>query len=248
MSSPVSFSQQGNVLFLILIAVALFAALAYAVSLSMRSTSGGGASTEKSEMTASEVMNFAIAVRGAFERLRLNGCTINQINFASTAYQFIDNTTFNQANTLSPVSGRCDIFGPNGGNIPAQKIQTNIYTDTSGCGAPASNIKPGHFTFDTGAAPGVGTGSNDIVLRVGGLKNEVCERINRIALGQAIVPVSTQGYSNFTGANIDAANSSGAEDPLVQGKLEYCFKRAAPTNCTNGTGFESIYLMVLYPR
>lgn len=64
-------SNSGNVLFLILIAVALFAALSYAVTSSSR---GGGIDAKKdsSELIASEIMNYVSSLEQAVTRLR--GC------------------------------------------------------------------------------------------------------------------------------------------------------------------------------
>lgn len=65
-------SNRGNILFLILLAVVLFAALSYAVTSSMR---GGGrsASEEKISTAFSEVMNVVSAHRIAIQRMILSG-------------------------------------------------------------------------------------------------------------------------------------------------------------------------------
>lgn len=63
--------QSGNVLFLILIAVALFAALSYAVT---KSTSGGGNATkEKLNLEVSEFLQQAAYYKIEFMRRELNG-------------------------------------------------------------------------------------------------------------------------------------------------------------------------------
>ena len=67
--------QSGNVLFIILIAVALFAALSYAVVGSSRNT-GGNIDDENTHLIASEILNYVSSVETAFTRLRARGCDI----------------------------------------------------------------------------------------------------------------------------------------------------------------------------
>ena len=61
-------SESGNVLFLILIAVALFAALSYAVTQSSRSGSSD-ASSEKSLVSSSVLTEYPAGVRTAIMRM-----------------------------------------------------------------------------------------------------------------------------------------------------------------------------------
>lgn len=72
--------NSGNVLFLILIAVALFAALSYIVS---HSTRGGGsdASDEKIKLVAAQMLQNGIATRLAVTRMRVAGIKPEDMNF-----------------------------------------------------------------------------------------------------------------------------------------------------------------------
>lgn len=68
-------AERGNILFLLLLAVVLFAALSYAVTQSMR---GGGndASKEKVELEYARVNNLLVELTTTLQRMRMNGCEV----------------------------------------------------------------------------------------------------------------------------------------------------------------------------
>ena len=91
-------SETGNALFLILIAVALFAALSYAVTNSGRG--GGSLDREQTELLAAQIVNQAAYLQTNYDRLRIVG-----------GYEFIpfdesaptnSGTCYSAANTTSP--------------------------------------------------------------------------------------------------------------------------------------------------
>ena len=74
-------TESGNVLFLILIAVALFAALSYAVTQSSRS-GGGDANSEKSLVSSSQLTQYPAGIRTAIVRMIVsNGVSVDQLLF-----------------------------------------------------------------------------------------------------------------------------------------------------------------------
>ena len=64
-------AQEGNVLFLILIAVALFAALSYAVTQSSRS--GGGDTSETTLINTAQITQYPASVRTSIIRMLVSG-------------------------------------------------------------------------------------------------------------------------------------------------------------------------------
>ena len=102
-------STRGNVLFLILIAVALLAALFYTIS---RSNRGGVPSikNEKASLDAGVSDQCTAVVYEAEKRLTLvRGCTSDQLS-----YEQPDGTN---ANSNAPADKHCNIFSPLGGGI-----------------------------------------------------------------------------------------------------------------------------------
>lgn len=99
--------QNGNVLFLILIAVALFAALSYAVTQSTRG--GGNADDETSAIAASNLIQLLGSYKVGVDRLRIKGCASNEISFQGAP------GNYNNAN--SPTDNSCHLFDPAGAGM-----------------------------------------------------------------------------------------------------------------------------------
>lgn len=78
----ISKNQQGNALFLILIAVILFAALSYAITQSSRG--GAAPKSEKLEILYGQYANVMAAAQTEFMRMRLSGCSLEDIPEFST--------------------------------------------------------------------------------------------------------------------------------------------------------------------
>jgi hypothetical protein len=113
-------TQSGNVLFLILIAVALFAALSYAVTQSSRGA--GDADAEKAALDSAVSDNCVSNVQAAELKVSLlNGCDASEIS-----YELEDGTN---PNALAPVDESCHVFRDNGGGGYA----CGTYLAATGC-------------------------------------------------------------------------------------------------------------------
>lgn len=102
-------AESGNVLFYILIAVALLAALSFAVAQSGRG-SIAQMNEEKSKLLANEIMEYGDIIANAVAQLRLRGCKPTEISFENPEKA-------GYANAGAPADKTCNIFDPAGGGV-----------------------------------------------------------------------------------------------------------------------------------
>lgn len=162
--------QSGNVLFYILIAVALLAALSYTVA----QTNRGGAQSigkERAGIVSSEIIEYAQIVGNAVSQLRLRGVKDTQISFENEKV-----TGYENANC---VEDGCKIYNLNGGGIsysaPKEEWLDSKYSEEP---------RYGELYFNA-SAMGLAKGSDtkdDLIMFVPYLKKSICIAINK-ALG-----------------------------------------------------------------
>lgn len=152
-------NEQGNVLFLILIAVALFAALSYAVTSSTRS-GGGDASSETNLISSAQISQYPASINTAIMRMVIGGTSVSDIRFnRPSEFDDLD------ADTIG-------VFHPSGGGATYIPAPSDIMVDGL----------PGDWTFNGDLeVPEIGVtgaGGNDIIAFLVGLKSAICSRIN----------------------------------------------------------------------
>lgn len=184
-------AQRGNILFLILLAVVLFAALSYAVTSSMR---GGGpdASSESAVTAASEIINYAVLLETTVQRLRLvNNCALKEISFENSIVSGFESN-------YPRADKSCNLFDAAGGGVSWKTPDSSWFVDSatvSGYTGPGGQYK--EFTFPvTVCVHGAGTGicdntaaTKDLVVGLKYLTQSVCDAINK-KLGYATISVN----------------------------------------------------------
>jgi hypothetical protein len=160
-------STRGNALFLILIAVALFAALSYAITQSGRG--GGSIDNEQSMIDASNMVQYAGQLRQAVTRLKvIGGCSDTQLNFASARW----GTPASYVNAAAPSDGSCDIFGANGGGVSWQAPPAST-------GATEYAVNGGITIYGVGTSVSdTDEGSKDLALYAWVRNKATCVQIN----------------------------------------------------------------------
>lgn len=232
------YTQKGNVLFLILIAVALFAALSYAVTQSSRS--GGDAGRETNILNSAQLTQYPNQIRTAMIRMIIEGTPVTSLEF---------NAPSDFGTLTNPARG---VFHPTGGGAVYQRVP----------GEMMANGNPGTWTFNMEfEVPQIGLSDgatslagNDVIAFIAGLNQDVCTRLNIEAeiSGIPVIGADLSGTSaGDYGANMtngyDVSTARGVEldnaNDDFTGKPYGCFE--------NGTGAGDgifVYYHVLYER
>jgi hypothetical protein len=162
---------RGNALFLILIAVALFAAVSYAVTQSGKG--GGDTARERLELSTAQVMDHLSLVQAAVNRMLLSGITIDQITFCGPAdtdgYCFYNGT----GDSALCTAGTSCVFAPDGGGITPLTLAADIVQT----GRPADRWEfyeiQGNQAIET-----MGTAAPDLVYRHTSINQAGCDLIH----------------------------------------------------------------------
>ena len=232
--SMIKKNQSGNVLFLILIAVALFAALSYAVTMSTRS-GGGNASKESARSYAASLIQYTTAMKNAMTRMKLvNGCTDSSFDFSNSVYVLNSGASFHSTNTNAPSDGRCSMYKPNGGNMTPVIGMKGAIDVAASEAAGSTAVKAGHGGFNTLQVKGVGTDdvagsatASELAFNMSFVSKDVCLAINDIAGvnnpgGDAPVGTITGSQGGYT--NGAFTSTAILDDPDINGHVVFCRK------------------------
>ena len=186
-------TQKGNVLFLILIAVALFAALSYAVTQSSRS--GGDSSRETNILNAAQLTQYPTSIRTAVLRLVIDGYQDTGILFSNPASAVGANEPF-------------EVFATIGGgavyqNAPSDMMQSGGI-NTVGRWYINMDFEIPELGRDVAADNSLV--GNELIAFLPGITESVCTRINLEAgvINSPVDPIPTFGADVVNG---DAAGS-----------------------------------------
>jgi len=217
----------GSAIIWIFILIALLGALAFAMTQGTR-TGEGTVSRETASLSASEIIDYARAIKSGIQQLRINGCNDTDISFDQS---FV--TGYNNSST--PVTDNsCHVFDGNGAGVNWQ--------NTGNIGGTIG------FTGDE-VITSVGTGAADLVFKWQGLPVAVCESINdKYDLSVATNPPAT----NSTTCDISTAackfdGDYAATDTIDNGAGEFDGIMSACYN-ENDADTNYVFYQVLIPR
>lgn len=216
-----SSSQSGNVLFYILIAVALLAALSYAVSSSGRG-SAQQITGEKARLYATELIEYTDAMATGVAQLRLRGVALNSLCFDHARWGTAD---YNHA---ACGDDRNRIFHPDGAGL-AWVNASEQAMDADASPDRLWHIYADNEVQDVGTTSGTAEGA-ELILLVDELDVSVCQQINGL-LGvtdpDAAPPVDTgYGTMEFAGS-FGYSETIGDEDAALAGKTSACFQKTS---------------------
>lgn len=196
-------ANNGNALFLILIAVALFAALSYAITQSGRG--GGNISREQAAIAASQITQYAASVQSAVQRMIISGTPAHSICY---------NMPGAGMDCSAPTQYR--VFAPEGGGATWQCLNDNLVDDpaTMQVGGNYWRYRGIHRIDNNGFyIKDIGTNTDitgrDAIAYLGGVKVASCQQINK-GLGLDPTPVDDATFQAPTsgGATYDAGTNT----------------------------------------
>lgn len=197
-------NESGNILFLILLAVILFAALSYAVTGSMNGGSKS-ASPEKAKTLAAQLLNYGGLVENTINRMRLTGgvpeygLDLNDDTGPSTS-----------AANATCTNADCRLYKSTAGDgqIASLKFGEEFIDPAFRAGYPSHGGGSGAETlFQNINVLNVGTAWPDVVMVIRGMKPEICDAVNQQLWGSATHP--PESYNATTGDCASLFNYSG---------------------------------------
>lgn len=165
-------SDSGNVLFLILIGIALFAAFTMAVTRTSRTDNGSSAQQDK--LAATRIIQYGDTLKGAVDQLRTNGIGESAISFANGTV-----LSYGTAGT----SPSAEIFNTSGGNIVYEAPDTS-WLDGIHTALPIYGqwyFTGGSFVRDVGSPVGsdcAAAGCVELIAMLPYIRKEICQKIN----------------------------------------------------------------------
>ncbi len=226
--------QSGNALFLILIAVALFAALSYAVTQSGRG--GGSIDREQASLRAAQVVQYMGLVKNSVDKLGLvGGCDTSQLSFANDSDgdgNFYD-TDDDYHNSTAPNDFSCHVFQTNGGGVTAAVPDSSILDSTH-----SAEGDFGEYVFTRRlAVNGVGVqNSSDLSIVINYVTDAFCLEVNNqlgITNPSGAPPADVGAFNStnqFEGSFEDGVST--ANPPGMEGELLGCFQDSGMTRNT----------------
>lgn len=231
-------TESGNVLFLILIAVALFAALSYAVTSSTNS-GGGDANDESALVNSAAITQYPASIKTAMIRMQVsNGVDPLEFKFDVPPFTSLTDTT-------------TGVFHPDGGGATYSQSNPDVMVQ----GGAATNADGDwYFNYDFEveniSTTGASSAGNEIIAFLPDIKQSICSKIND-ELGITGIPVLSSGItvttmmdedSGYTvstaapAANMIGGTNLGAAE--LDGKPYGCFRNT-------GTGPYTYYHVLL---
>lgn len=245
--------ESGNVLFLILIAVALFAALSYAVTQSTRS-GAGDTNSETNLISSAQLTQYPAGIRTSVVRMLIGGVAVEELLF-STPSDFTL-TQFTATDAVGDTFRARGVFHPQGGNATYQYAPGDVLSVPT---TPVTGYQMGRWYYNAIAQIqniGLTDGSDvssDVVAWLPYVSNGVCRRLNE-ELGIDGIP--TEAAVSVADIDLDMTQLTGGADPAFPAvPLTVNGDGAAPGEfagqpfgCFTGGDGANIYYHVLIER
>lgn len=105
-------NERGNALIFVLIGVVLFSALAFTVARGFRSEGTSNLSKRQIDLSVSEILDFSQKIERAVARLRMNGCSENELSFENSTVDGYDFATRDECKIFNAAGGKVSYVPP----------------------------------------------------------------------------------------------------------------------------------------
>ena len=230
--------ESGNVLFLILIAVALFAALSYAVT-SSTNTGGGDANEESNLVNSAAITQFPASIKTAMTRMMISkGVSATGVGATESGLTFDKPADFGD---ITAGQEYRNVFHPLGGGVSYSDMTQGITPSATG-----EWIFTRAFEIaDVGTTSTGDLDGNEIIAFLPGLTEGICTKLNSevgiagtdIVHDAGVTITDDLLKEGATEADAGILGGSATTAPDIAGKYYGCFR--------NGTTGPYVYYHVL---
>ena len=197
--------EQGNALFLILMAIVLFGALAYAMN--KKDNASGDNKDANIVSAASGVTRYPSGIRTGVTRMLLRGATVEDLRFNDPAH-------FEQGHETD------EVFHLTGGGAVYEAVDPNAVVTL----IPTTTHPTQNWYFTSGnKITNIGTDKNDVIAVLMDVRKSVCEQINQQITGKAVIPDAQLAEAQIIG-------SGNVYGPLANGQPFLCMKENGGKN------------------
>ncbi len=212
---------RGNALFIILIAIALFAAFTAAVTSS--NSGGGGEQAGFFAISATQIMRYGSTVKSAVDQLRQQGISESDISFANDAVSGYGTVGTNPS---------AEVFDIDGGGITYEAPNANwfdpLLTAQTGYGTWIFTAR--NMIYNVGTPMGSAcsaTNCSELLAILPYIKKEICEQINKSVNIEGIpadvsVVNFTEKFDGFDTGSIIGIGSNTSSEPA--GQRSFCIE------------------------
>jgi len=210
--------ERGSALFIILIGVALFAALGYAVSNMMRGgNSGTNIAGEQAKLYAGEILDYGRTLRQTVQGLRIsNGCSDTDISFENSS------TSLNYSHTPA-TDDDCMVFERDAGGVSYNQPPIQIFDNSH-----SARSTYGEYVFpSTTSVLGVGTNAQDLITVLHYVKKDICLSINEklgVPNPSQDAPADEDGMDTKTPFKGSFSTGQAIDTPDISGQIAGCIQ------------------------
>ena len=225
-------NDSGNVLFLILIGVALFAALQYAMSRGSQVNMTGD--KERNSLAADQIIRYGMELQQAVEMIMANGYSENELSF--------EHVDLNAGYANSNAADATEIFSIAGGGATYQSPKTSWQTSAAEWFFTGQSCVPQLGDYDDDC---VNNGNPELVAFLPNVTQGICAMINRKSgIGDVTPQDSSNAWTHnayFSGSFTDAEAVADGATNSFSGKKIGCFRGG---NVPSTTSFNA-YIVLL---